>query len=110
MNIIEDAWGLSGKAPIIPSGGFSIETLTEVTLLWKTESNRSISTMEDAILLEGAERSQVMGSKYKEVTFRDEERHQPSKKAKEKYHEDDIVKMEGANPYERYVCAPGRIV
>ena len=65
--------------------------------------------MEDTILLEDAERSQVMGSKYKEVTFGDEERHQPSKKAKEKYHGDNAVKIEGANPYERYVYAPGRI-
>ena len=33
----------------ILSEGFSVETLTGVTLLWKTESNRSISTMEDRI-------------------------------------------------------------
>jgi len=32
MNIIRDAWGFSGKAPTTPSGGFSVETLTEVTL------------------------------------------------------------------------------
>ena len=37
MDSIRDAWG------------FSIETLTEVTLSWKTELNRSISTMEDRI-------------------------------------------------------------
>ena len=37
------------KTPIAPSGGFSVETLTEVTLLWKTELNRSISIMEDGI-------------------------------------------------------------
>jgi len=29
--------------------GFSIETLTEVTPLWKTELNRSISAMKDGI-------------------------------------------------------------
>jgi len=29
---IEDAWDFSGKASITPSGGFSIETLTGVTL------------------------------------------------------------------------------
>ena len=34
---IEDAWSFSGIAPITLSGGFSIETLTGVTLLWKTE-------------------------------------------------------------------------
>jgi len=33
MDIIGDAWGFSGKASIIPSGDFSVETLTGVTLL-----------------------------------------------------------------------------
>jgi len=33
MDIIENAQGFSGKAPITPSRGFSIETLTGVTLL-----------------------------------------------------------------------------
>jgi len=46
---MEDAQGFSGKTPIIPSGGFSVETLTGVTPLWKTELNRSISTMKDGI-------------------------------------------------------------
>ena len=32
MDIIEDTWDFSGKAPIILSRGFSIEILTEVTL------------------------------------------------------------------------------
>jgi len=50
MDIIEDAWGFSGKAPITPSRDFSVETLTEVTLSWKTELNRNISTVEDKIL------------------------------------------------------------
>jgi len=31
------------------SGGFSVEILTGVTLLWKTELNRSISAIEDGI-------------------------------------------------------------
>jgi len=35
--------------PIAPSGGFSVETLIEATPSWKTELNRSISTMEDGI-------------------------------------------------------------
>ena len=35
--------------PIAPSGGFSVETLTEVTPSWKTELNRSISAVEDRI-------------------------------------------------------------
>ena len=39
----------SGKAPIILSRGFSVETLTGVTPSWKTELNRSIFAMEDGI-------------------------------------------------------------
>ena len=46
---IGDAQGFSGKTPITPSRGFSVETLTGVTLSWKTELNRSISVMEDGI-------------------------------------------------------------
>ena len=44
-----DARDFSGIAPITLSRGFSIETLTGVTPSWKTESNRSISTIEDGI-------------------------------------------------------------
>ena len=40
--------------------------------------------VKDATLLEGTERSQIVGSKYKEVASGDEERQWPSKKAKEK--------------------------
>jgi len=47
--MIGDAQGFSGKTSIIPSGGFSVETLTGATPSWKTELNRSISTMEDRI-------------------------------------------------------------
>jgi len=32
-----------------PSGSFSVETLTGLTPSWKTELNRSISTMEDKV-------------------------------------------------------------
>ena len=49
MDIIGDARGFSGKTPIAPSGGFSVETLTGATPSWKTELNRSISAMEDRI-------------------------------------------------------------
>jgi len=49
MESIGDAWGFIGKTPITPSGGFSVETLTEVTPSWKTELNRSIPAMEDGI-------------------------------------------------------------
>ncbi len=50
MESIRDAQGFSGNTPITPSGGFSIKTLTGVTPSWKTELNRSISTIEDRIL------------------------------------------------------------
>ena len=50
MDIIGDAQGFSSKAFITPSRGFSVKTLTGITPSWKTESNRSISTMEDKIL------------------------------------------------------------
>jgi len=49
MDIIGDTQGFSNKAPITPSRGFSVETLTRITLSWKTESNKSISAMEDRI-------------------------------------------------------------
>jgi len=50
MDIIGDAWYFSGKASITLSGDFSVETLTEITPLWKTESTMSIFAMEDGIL------------------------------------------------------------
>ena len=49
MNSIGDTWDFSGETPITLSRGFSVETLTEVTLSWKTELNRSISAIEDGI-------------------------------------------------------------
>ena len=49
IDSIGDAWGFSGNTPITPSGGFSVETLTGITLSQKTKLNRSISTMEDRI-------------------------------------------------------------
>ena len=58
---------------------------------------------ENATLLEGAERFQVVGSKHKEVISRDKEGHWSSKKAKEKYCRGNAVKMRGANPYKRCV-------
>jgi len=33
MDSIGDAWGFSGKTHISPSGDFSVETLTGITLL-----------------------------------------------------------------------------
>ena len=48
-NSIGDAQSFSGKTSITLSRGFSIKTLTGVTLSWKTELNRSISAMEDGI-------------------------------------------------------------
>jgi len=59
--------------------------------------------------LEGAEGSQVMGSKCKEVATGDKEGQWPSKKARRKqlgkYHEDAAVKIGGANPCKRCVSA-----
>jgi len=49
MESIGDAWGFIDKTPITLSGGFSVETLTGVTLSWKTELNRSIPAVEDRI-------------------------------------------------------------
>ena len=49
MDVIGDTRGFSGKTPIAPSRGFSVETLTGATPSWKTELNRSISAMEDGI-------------------------------------------------------------
>ena len=64
---------------------------------------------EEAALLEGAEGSQVAGSKCKEVATGDEEEQQPSKKARgkqlEKYHRSATVKMGDATPCKRCVCA-----
>ena len=62
---------------------------------------------EEATLLEGAEGSQVAGSKRKEVATGDEEEQWPSKKARGKqpgkYCRDATVKMGGSNPCERCV-------
>ena len=68
---------------------------------------------EEATLLEGAEGSQVTGSKCKEVTTGNEERQRPSKKAREKqpgkYRRGAAVKMGVLTPA-RDVCVLGRIV
>jgi len=62
----------------------------------------------EAALLEGAEGSQVAGSKCKKVAAGDEEKQWPSKKARGKqsgkYCGGATVKMEGATPCERCVC------
>jgi len=64
---------------------------------------------EEAALLEGAEGSQVAGSKCKEIAAGDKEVQRPSKKARGKqlgkYCGGAAVKMGGANPYERCVSA-----
>ena len=64
---------------------------------------------EEATLLEGAERSQVVGSKHKEIAAGDEEEQRLFKKARGKqpgkYHRGAAVKMGSATPCERYVCA-----
>ena len=64
--------------------------------------------VKDAILLEGTERLQVVGSKCKKVTSRNEKEQWPFKKARgkqlRKYCRDAIVKMGGTNSCERCVC------
>ena len=64
---------------------------------------------EEATLMEGAEGSQIAGSKCKEVAAGDEEVQRPSKKARGKqpgkYCGGATVKMGGSNPCERCVCA-----
>jgi len=64
---------------------------------------------EEAALLEGAEGSQVVGSKHKEVATGGEEEQRPSKKARGKqlgkYRRGATVKMGGATPCKRCVCA-----
>jgi len=61
----------------------------------------------EAALLENAEGSQVVESKYKKVTTRNKERQRPSKKAKEKqqgkYCRSTTIKMGDANLCERCV-------
>ena len=57
----------------------------------------------EATLLKGAERSQVIGSKYKEVATRDEKGQRPSKKVRGKYHGGATVEMVGANLCKRYM-------
>ena len=63
---------------------------------------------EEAALLEGAEGSQAVGSKRKEVAAGDEEEQRPSKKARGKqlgkYRGGAAVKMGGSNPCERCLC------
>ena len=64
---------------------------------------------EEATLLKGAEGSQVVGSKKKEITAGDENIQWPSKKARGKqpgkYCRGAIAKMGGANPCERCMSA-----
>jgi len=60
---------------------------------------------EEAALLEGAEGSQVAGSKHKEIAAGGEEEQWPSKKARGKYHGGAVVKLGGSNPCKRCVCA-----
>ena len=64
---------------------------------------------EEASLLEGAEGSQIAGSKCKEVAAGDEEEQRPSKKARGKqmgkYRGGAAVKMGSSIPCERCVCA-----
>ena len=75
----------------------------------KARREAETKAKEEAALLEGAEGSQVAGSKRKEVAAGDEEEQRPSKKARGKqpgkYRRGAAVKMGGSNPCERCVCA-----
>ena len=63
--------------------------------------------MEDTVLLEDAEKSQIVESKCKEVTLEDNRKCWPFKKTKEKqpvrYCRDVGIKIGGVNSYERCV-------
>ena len=59
---------------------------------------------EEAGLLEGAEGSQVTGSKCKKVAAGNKEGQRPSKKARGKYRRGATVKMGGSHFCERCVC------
>ena len=59
---------------------------------------------EEATLLEGAEGSQVAGSKCKKVAAGDKEGQRPSKKARGKYRRGATVKMGSSHSCERCVC------
>ena len=59
--------------------------------------------LQDEVLEEEAEGSQVAGFKHKEIAAGDKEEQWPSKKAREKYCGGAAVKMGGANSCERYV-------
>ena len=62
----------------------------------------------EATLLEGAEGSQAVGSKCKEIATGDKKEQRPSKKARGKqlgkYRRGAVVKMRGSNLCERCVC------
>ena len=49
MDSIRDAQSFNSNIPITLSRGSSVETLSGVTLSWKTKLNESISAMEDRI-------------------------------------------------------------
>jgi len=54
---------------------------------WSTSNNSQLQDkvlVENNVLLEDTKGSQIIGSKYKEVVSRDEERQQPSKKTRGK--------------------------
>ena len=78
---------------------------------WKKRTRKYLQRLwdevleEEAALLEGAEGSQVAGSKRKEVTTGDEKEQRPSKKARGKYRGGAAIKIGGSNPCERCVCA-----
>jgi len=75
----------------------------------KQRTREYLQQLQDEVLEEGAKGSQAVGSKRKEVATGDEEEQQPSKKARGKqpgkYRGGATVKMGGATPCKRCVCA-----
>ena len=79
------------------------------------EEERERKTMEyfqqlqDKVLEEEAEGSQIMGSKHKDIAAKDKKGQWPTKKARGKqlgkHHRGAIVKIESAIPYEKCMCA-----
>ena len=75
----------------------------------KKRTREYLQRLQDEVLEEEAEGFQAAGSKRKEIATGDEEEQQPSKKARGKqpgkYRGGAAVKMGGATPCERCVCA-----
>ena len=97
----EKAWEKAERKRVVEEEEGKRRTMEYLQWLW----NEMLE--EEATLLERAKESQIIGSKCKKITTRDEEEQQLSKKTKEKqqgkYHSGATIKIGGANPCERCV-------